>query len=388
MNSTKSATLSHPDSLFNNYGTRNLSMVRGEGVFLYDDTGARYLDFTAGIAVCNLGHAHIGLAQVIAQQVQTLMHTSNLFLIPGQVALADKLAGIAGLAEDAKVLFVNSGTEANEAALKLARKYHAAVAQTNRTKVLSLPGAFHGRTMGALSLTPKAAYHNGFTPLVPDCLTPNSLDEVLASIDTDVAACIVEVVQGEKGVYPLEAQYLQELSKRLREVGALLIVDEVQTGVGRTGTFFAYEQVGIQPDIVTLAKGLGNGFPVGAVIARESVAAAFTPGAHGTTFGGSPLAMAVGNYVFDTVTETGFLEGVNRVGKALEQVLSGHFEHVSGRGLMWGFDVADAASFTSRAADCGLLVTKCSDTRIRVVPPLILEESHVQMFEKIVQEII
>ncbi|WP_236018016.1 aspartate aminotransferase family protein [Alicyclobacillus suci] len=387
MSAMTQSDLAQSNALFNNYGPRALQMVRGEGVFLYDDAGKQYLDFTAGIAVCNLGHADKGLAEVIAKQAGTLLHTSNLFLIPGQVALAQKLADLARLAEDAKVMFVNSGTEANEAALKLVRKYHASVVGKARTKVLSLPNAFHGRTMGALSLTPKAAYHEGFTPLVPDCVTPETLADVLTAIDEDVAACIVEVVQGEAGVYPLATDYLQALANRLHEVGALLIVDEVQTGVGRTGSFFAYEQVGVQPDIITLAKGLGNGVPVGAVIARASVAAAFSPGSHGSTFGGNPLAMAASNYVVDTVTAKGFLDGVCQVSIALEQVLRRYFTNVSGRGMMWGFDVADANTFAKQAMEQGLLVTKCSATRIRIVPPLILQEAHVERFERIVQKL-
>lgn len=371
------------DTLFNNYGTRDIAIVRGDGVYLYDETGKRYLDFTAGIAVCNLGHAHKGLAAVIAQQASTLIHTSNLFLVPGQVTLSRKLAKLSQIPE-AKVMFVNSGTEANEAALKLARRYQAGKGDRQKTKLLSIPNAFHGRTMGALSVTPKAAYHEGFTPLVPNCLTPPSLDAVLSEIDNRVAACIVEVVQGEAGVRPVDAGFLRDLQKRLQAVGALLIVDEVQTGVGRTGRFFAYEEVGITPDIVTMAKGLGNGFPVGAVIAREEVASAFTPGAHGTTFGGNPLAMAVANYVVDAVADESFLNTVDRVGEKLGNVLRENFKDVTGLGLMWGFNVSDANQFAAAAATAGLLVTKCGPNRIRVVPPLILSEQQVEEFAAVI----
>ncbi|WAH35564.1 aspartate aminotransferase family protein [Alicyclobacillus dauci] len=368
------------NTLFHNYGTRELAMVRGEGPYLFDTEGKRYLDFTAGIAVCSLGHAHPGAVAVLKQQAETLWHTSNLFLVPGQVELASKLAILSKL-PDAKAMFVNTGTEANEAALKLARRYQLLYGGSpTRTKILSLPGAFHGRTMGALSMTPKPAYHEGFQPLVPDCISPETFDAVLEAIDEDVAACIVEIVQGEAGVHPVDTSFLQELAARLRQCGALLIVDEVQTGVGRTGSFYGYEQVGIQPDIVTMAKGLGNGFPVGAVVAKGAVAQAFTPGAHGSTFGGNPLAMAVGNYVVDTVSQPEFLAHVQTMGRHLQKILESFANNVTGRGLMWGFDVPDAGLFLERAANHGLLVTKCGPKRIRVVPPLIITEEHIDEF--------
>lgn len=374
------------EALFNNYGLRKLAMDHGKGAYLYDTNGNRYLDFTAGIAVCNLGHADPGLADIVSAQARKLWHTSNLFLIPGQVELAEKLTRLSGI-DNAKAMFVNSGTEANEAALKLARRYQAVVAKNHKTTLLSLPGGFHGRTMGALSVTPKPAYQEGFQPLVPDCLTPPTMGAVLDSIDDHVAACIVEVIQGEEGVRILDQEFLQTLAARLKQVGALLIVDEVQTGVGRTGDFFAYKAAGLQPDIVTMAKGLGNGFPVGALIAREDVASAFTPGAHGTTFGGNPLAMAVANYVVDTISDDEFLSNVKKVGEKLGEVLRERFDAVSGRGLMWGFDVTDATSFLSAATEAGLLVTKCGPNRIRVVPPLIVSDEEVGAFTEIVDQL-
>jgi acetylornithine/N-succinyldiaminopimelate aminotransferase len=375
-------------TLFQNYGVRDLAIVRGNGVFLYDDSGKEYLDFTAGIAVCSLGHAHPGVAEVLSAQARTLMHTSNLFLVPGQLELANKLVDLSGIS-DAKVMFVNSGTEANEAALKLARRYQYLHSREGeqRTKLLSLPHAFHGRTMGALSVTPKAAYHEGFEPLVPDCVSAKDFDHVIERVDDTIAACIVEIVQGEGGVLPVPHEFLRSLAQKLHQVGALLIVDEIQTGVARTGRFFAYEEAGIHPDIITMAKGLGNGFPVGAVIARGGVADAFTPGTHGTTFGGNPLAMAVANYVVDTVREEHFLKGVRERGEQIRAVLEKHFEQVTGLGLMWGFDVRDASQFASAALAEGLLVTKCGPKRIRIVPPLILTTDHVRLFEAKVEVI-
>ncbi|WP_067620631.1 aspartate aminotransferase family protein [Alicyclobacillus acidiphilus] len=384
--STTTKTLAD-DVLFQNYGKRNISIVRGDGAFLYDDEGKEYLDFTAGIAVCNLGHAHPGVAAVISEQARTLIHTSNLFLVQGQVDLARKLTQLVSKSVPYRTMFVNSGTEANEGALKLARRYQYLQGHGDKTKILSLPHGFHGRTFGSLSVTPKAAYHEGFTPLVPGFETPAALDDVIDHVDDTVAACIVEVIQGEAGVRPLAADFVRALAAKLKEKGALLIVDEVQTGVGRTGTFFGFEAYGIEPDIVTLAKGLGNGVPTGAILAKSSVAEAFTPGAHGTTFGGNPLAMAVANYVVDCVSQPDFLKHVQTVGQALQSVLTAHFDHVDGRGLMWGFDVPDANVWAAKAADAGLLVTKCSNQRIRILPPLIIDEHHVERFADILTSV-
>jgi acetylornithine/N-succinyldiaminopimelate aminotransferase len=242
---------------------------------------------------------------------------------------------------------------------------------------VSLPHGFHGRTLGALSVTPKPAYHEGYRPLLPGCTTPETLEDVVDAISEKTAACILEVIQGEGGVLPLSAELLQAIHARCKETGALLIVDEVQTGVGRTGTFFGYEAAGIQPDIVTMAKGLGNGVPVGAVLARAEVAAAFGPGSHGSTFGGNPLAMAVANEVLNHVATPAFLAHVREVGAYLESQLLEHFDEVTGRGLMWGFTVPDAARFVAAAAENGLLLTTVGPNRVRMVPPLIIEKAHV-----------
>ncbi|GLV13627.1 acetylornithine aminotransferase [Alicyclobacillus hesperidum] len=375
------------DVLFPNYGKRDLAFVRGDGAFLYDRDGRRFLDFTAGIAVCNLGHAHPGLASVIAEQAKTLLHTSNLFLIEGQVSLAEKLARLASTATSYRAMFVNSGTEANEGALKLARRYQFVSGQPQKTRVIGLPNGFHGRTMGALSVTANAKYREGMTPLVPGFETATSYEGVIESIDDTVAACIVEVVQGEAGVQPVAMDFLQCLALRLREVGGLLIVDEVQTGVGRTGTFFGYEQFGIEPDIITMAKGLGNGIPTGAILAKSEIASAFTPGMHGSTFGGNPFAMAVANYVVDTVSDPAFLAHVHRMGAEIQRILQNSYDNVTGLGLMWGFDVPDAQAWRQVAIDSGLLVTVCGPKRIRIVPPLVIDDAHLTLFEDVISSI-
>jgi acetylornithine/N-succinyldiaminopimelate aminotransferase len=357
-----------------NYGKRSLQMERGQTVYLYDASGREYLDFTAGIAVCNLGHAHPSVLRAMMEQAETLVHCSNLYENPQQNRLAQRLATLSGLDQ---VFFCNSGTEANEAAMKLARKYATGTSGPDRTEILSLPGGFHGRTFGALSITGKPKYHAGFTPLLPNCVTPATYEEVLARITEQTAACFVEVIQGEGGVTPIPAQLLLAIEDQCRRHGALLVVDEVQTGVGRTGTFFAYEQVGLQPDIVTMAKGLANGVPIGAVLARSEVAEALTPGSHGSTFGGNPLAAAVANSVLDVVTAPGFLQHVQEMGAHMEAALGHLGQGVCGRGFMWGMSVPDAVAYVEKAEQRGVLLTAVGESRVRFVPPLIVERRHV-----------
>ncbi|RIV28258.1 acetylornithine/succinylornithine family transaminase [Alicyclobacillaceae bacterium I2511] len=370
-------------SVMGNYGTRGLCMQRGEGVYLYDVQGRRYLDFTAGIAVCVLGHAHPQITATLVEQAGTLIHCSNLYENTQQNRLATRLAELSGLD---KAFFCNSGTEANEAAIKLARRYAYLKGQQNRTKIVSLPRAFHGRTLGSLSITPKAAYQEGYQPLLPGCDWASTLTETLEHIDKDTAACFVEVVQGEGGVHSLEVDFLRAIENRCHEAGALLVVDEVQTGVGRTGSFFAFERVGLHPDVVTMAKGLANGVPVGAVLARQEVADAFTPGSHGSTFGGNPLAMAVANTVVDIVAQPTFLEHVREVGDYLSTKLQSLGDEVSGIGLMQGMTVPDAKSFVAKAAEHGVLLTAVGNTRVRFVPPLIVQSQHVDELAQILAQ--
>lgn len=360
--------------LMSNYGERTLEMVRGEGPYLFDGAGRRYLDFVAGIAVCSLGHAHPAIAQTLSEQAKTLIHCSNYYEIPQQKLLSAKLADLSGLD---KAFFCNSGTEANEAALKLARKYAAAKGEMDRVEIVSLPNAFHGRTLGALSITPKPAYQAGYQPLLPGAQSPARLEDVVQAITTKTAACFVEVIQGEGGVRPIPSDVLQAIAERCREVGALLVIDEVQTGVGRTGAFFAHTQLGLHPDIVTMAKGLGGGVPIGAVLATAEVASAFTPGAHGSTFGGNPLATAVANTVVDIVSQPAFLEHVLAVGAYLEGALAQLGTDVTGRGLMWGFTVPDAKAYVQAGLQKGVLMSAVGETRVRLVPSLVIEKQHV-----------
>lgn len=368
-------------SVMDNYGPRQITLVRGHGAHVYDDSGKAYLDLTAGIAVCALGHAHAAITQAIVEQAETLLHCSNLYLNPWQLATATKLTKLSGLDQ---AFFCNSGTEANEAAIKLARKVAAVRGETDRVEIVSLPGAFHGRTLGALSITPKAAYQSGFTPLLPGCVTPPDLDTAVDYIGPQTAACIVEVVQGEGGVNVVPVELLKAIQDRCKETGALFIIDEVQTGVGRTGTFFAFQQFGLDPDVITMAKGLGGGVPVGAVLAKSEAAAAFTAGSHGSTFGGNPLAMAVASVVCDIVGESSFLEHVREVGAYLREALVPFGTNISGLGLMIGMTVDNAKDFVAKAAQVGILVTAVGESRVRFVPPLILEKSDVdEMVERL-----
>lgn len=365
------STASH---LMNNYGVRTVEMVRGEGAYLYDAAGKQYLDYVAGIAVCSLGHAHPAVVRTLAEQAATLIHCSNYYEIPQQKSLSTKLAALSGLD---KAFFCNSGTEANEAAIKLARKYAASKGETERVEIVSLPNAFHGRTLGSLSITPKAAYQAGYQPLLPGVHTPTQLEDVPSAITEKTAACFVEIIQGEGGVRPVDETLLRAIASRCREMGALLVVDEVQTGVGRTGDFYAFTAVGIEPDIVTMAKGLGAGVPIGAVLAREDVAAAWTPGSHGSTFGGNPLATSVANTVVDIISAPSFLEHVQETGKYLMHALEQIGTEVTGRGLMWGFTVENAKEYVANAVSKGVLLSAVGETRVRLVPSLILEKAHV-----------
>lgn len=376
---TASSRQSKTVALMSNYGARPISLVRGKGVYVYDDMEKEYLDFTAGIAVSALGHAHPQLISVLQEQVATLIHTSNLYRTPWQEQLAERLQVLSGLD---KVMFCNSGTEANEAALKLARRHAYLKGEKNRTEIVSLPKAFHGRTMGALSMTPKPQYHEGYKPLVPGCVTPETYEGAVNVISENTAACIVEVVQGEGGVNLVPPATLHAIAAQCKRVGALLIIDEVQTGVGRCGSFLAHHQFDLKPDIVTMAKGLGGGVPIGAVLAQEDVAAAFTPGAHGTTFGGNPLAMAAGLTVIEIVSQPAFLAHVSEVGVYLRDAMQRFGTEVSGLGLMLGMTVADARQFVAEAAAAGVLLTAVSEQRVRVVPPLIIEKTDVDEMVK------
>ncbi|RLJ69861.1 acetylornithine aminotransferase/acetylornithine/N-succinyldiaminopimelate aminotransferase [Hydrogenivirga caldilitoris] len=362
--------------LIQNYSRLPVRFVRGEGVYLYDDKGKRYLDLVAGIAVCSLGHSHPKLTEAICSQAKELIHVSNLFENPWQEELAEKL--VKEFWTDARVFFCNSGTEANEAAIKLVRKFFRDKGE-ERYRIITFRNGFHGRTYGSLSATAQEKFHKGFEPVLEgfDYAELNDIDSVKKLLRKDTAAVMLEVIQGEGGVNECEPEFLKELQKLCREEGILLVVDEVQTGIGRTGEFYGYQLYGIEPDVITLAKGLGGGVPVGALIAREEVAGAFTPGSHGSTFGGNALACRAASVVVEEVKK--LLPHAREVGEYLRKRLEGlGVGKVKGKGLILGIDYGkDCREVVMKALERGLVINCTAGSVIRLLPPLILEKEHV-----------
>ena len=364
--------------------------VRGEGCYLIGERGERYLDFASGIAVNLLGHGHPKLVKTIADQAATLMHTSNLYGSPLGEAFAQRL--VDNTFADT-VFFTNSGAEAVECAIKTARRYHYANGQAHRHRIISFDNAFHGRTLGTISATSQPKMRDGFEPLLPGfTVVPfNDLDAALAQIDDNTAGFLLEPVQGEGGVTPATQAFLQGLRAACDEHGLLLILDEVQCGYARTGAFFAHEQYGITPDIMAVAKGIGAGFPLGACLATEEAAKGMVFGTHGSTYGGNPLAMAVGQTVLDEVLADGFMDHVKAMGArlraALEQLIPNHdgmFEDVRGMGLMLGVkmkDAYDARAFVGHLRDHhGFLAVSAGQNVLRILPPLVIEQAHIDEF--------
>ncbi|CEJ15163.1 Succinylornithine transaminase/acetylornithine aminotransferase [bacterium YEK0313] len=370
--------------LMPNYARSNLAFERGEGSWLVTADGRRVLDFGSGIAVNVLGHAHPHLVEALTSQAQKLWHVSNLHQIPEGERLARRLTE-ATFADS--VMFCNSGAEANEGAIKMARKYHASRGEPNRYRIVTFEGAFHGRTLATIAAGGQAKYLEGFGPKVDgfDQVPFGDRDALLAAIGPDTAALMIEPIQGEGGLRTVATEELRYLRQLCDERGLVLILDEVQTGIGRTGKLFAHEWAGITPDIMSIAKGIGGGFPLGAVLAVEKCAAVFTPGTHGTTFGGNPLGMAVGNAVLDVVLAPGFLDNVQRLSLLFKQKLAGlvdsHpqvFEEVRGFGLLTGLKCAlPNGEVTAALRDQDLLVVPAGDNVIRLIPPLNVSEEEI-----------
>jgi len=371
--------------LTNNYRQAPIVMARGEGCALYDVDGRRYLDMTAGVAVCVLGHGHPGLADAIAAQARRLVHVSNLYYNEAQLQLAEALSrrAFAG-----RVFFCNSGAEANEAALKLARRYQIVTrGQPERTEIVAFDNSFHGRTLGALSVTGQPKYRDGFGPLVtPVRFLPfGDVAAARAAITERTAAVIVEPIQAEGGINLPPAGYLQELRRACTDAGAVLIFDEIQTGTGRTGTFFAFEGERVVPDVVTLAKGLAGGVPIGALLANEEVARGFEPGTHASTFGGNPFATAAALFVQNAIDELGLLENCREMGGHLGSALLRLAERrrprtrgARGRGLLQGLIIdGDPVDVVTRARAAGLLLSVAGANIVRFVPPLIVGKAEI-----------
>jgi len=361
--------------------------VRGEGVYLYGEQGEKYLDFAAGIAVNILGHGHPHLTQAIQKQAATLIHVSNLYGSPQGEALAQRLCDLT-FADT--VFFTNSGVEAVECAIKTARRYHFAKGNPQKHDLISFSNAFHGRTMATISATDQPKMIDGFAPLLPGFkVVPfDDLGAALAAIDDNTAGFLLEPVQGEGGIRPASQEFMTGLRAACDEHDLMLVLDEVQCGVARTGTLYAYEQYGIEPDIMATAKGIGGGFPMGACLATEKAAGGMVVGTHGSTFGGNPLAMAAGQAVLDIVANTEFLGRVQQMGErlraGLEQMIPNHdhlFDSVRGMGLMLGIKLkSDSRAFVNYLRTRGLLTVAAGDNVMRVLPPLNIEEAHIREF--------
>ena len=366
------------------YARADLAFDKGEGVYLYATDGKRYLDFGGGIAVTGLGHCHPHLIKALSRQAGRLWHYSNLYQIPEQTRLAERLVE-ASFADS--VFFNNSGAEAVETSIKMARKYHDAQGHPERYRVVTCEGAFHGRTLATIAAGGQEKHLAGFGPVVDgfDQVAFGNLNEMRAAIGPETAAILVEPVQGEGGIRPMSLDYLKGLRDIADEFAILLMLDEVQCGMGRTAKLFAHEWAGIEPDVLATAKGLGGGFPVGACLAKEGPAAAMTAGSHGSTFGGNPLAMAVGNAVLDIILGDGFLAHVDAVARRLWSRLEdlsekypSVFEGASGAGLMVGLKcLSENSAIVEKCADRGLLLVAAGDNMVRMVPPLIIEDAHV-----------
>lgn len=375
----------YSSSLLGVFGTPQRVLVRGSGCLVWDADGKEYLDLLGGIAVNALGHAHPFVTSVISSQLATLGHVSNFFTSPTQIALAEKLLELSNAPAGSKVFFANSGTEAVEAAFKLARRNRGADGQ--RTKIIALEGAFHGRTMGALALTAKEAYRAPFAPLPAGVvhIPFGDIDALRAAVDTTTAAVFLEPIQGEAGVRPLPAGYLRAAREATSAAGALLVLDEVQTGIGRTGKWLASEDAGIVPDAVTLAKGLGGGFPIGALVTfGPEVSALLSAGQHGTTFGGNPVATAAALATLHVLENQHILAHVRAVGEHLRSRLAGidGVTAVRGEGLLIGFDLdADAApAVVTAGLEAGFIVNSPGPRTIRLAPPLILSTEQADRF--------
>ncbi|MEU7767849.1 acetylornithine transaminase [Nocardia sp. NPDC049190] len=375
-------------ALMNNYGTPKVALVRGAGAVVYDADGKRYVDFLGGIAVNSLGHAHPAILAAVTQQLGTLGHVSNLYASEPVVELAERLLAHFGDGEG-RAFFCNSGTEAVEAAFKIARL-------TGRHKIIACDEAFHGRTMGALALTGQPAKRAPFEPMPPGVVHVPYGDAAAleAVVDTDTAAVFLEPIMGESGVVVPPIDYLAKAREITARNGALLVLDEVQTGIGRTGKFYAHQAVGIVPDVITLAKGLGGGLPIGAVLANGRAAELLTPGLHGTTFGGNPVCAAAALAVLRTIDDTDLLSHVESVGKRLSDGIE-LLEHplidqVRGAGLLLGIVLTDnlSAQVEARARAAGYLVNPAKPDVIRLAPPLVLTETQADNFVADLPEIL
>lgn len=371
--------------IFSNYARYPITLVRGEGTQVWDDTGKRYLDFLSGIACTPLGHCHPAITKAIVEQAQTLLHTSNLYYTQPAAELAASLVQHGGLE---KVFFCNSGAEANEAAIKLARKYQYYLGKKNKYTILSAAHSFHGRTLATLAATDKASIKEGFAPL-PEGFISRDWEDAQAfcdAIDETIAAVLIEPIQGESGVHVASAAFLEQVRIACDKVGALLIFDEVQCGVGRTGYLFAYQYYGVKPDMITLAKGLANGLPIGALCATENAAAGFKVGDHGSTFGGNLVACRAAQALVDVLLQEHYLPRIQILSTflfaqlhALQKKYPAQIRAIRGVGLMVGIEVeSHAKEILTFCREEGLLVNVAGENVLRLLPPYIITEAEIE----------
>jgi acetylornithine/N-succinyldiaminopimelate aminotransferase len=374
-------------ALFPTYKRKEFQLQKGSGTYVYDENNKRYLDFTSGIAVTSLGHCHPEAVSALKEQSEKIWHTSNLFKIEQQEILAETLVKETPLD---LVFFCNSGAEANEAAIKLAKKY------TGKNKIITFKDSFHGRTFGSMSATGQQKIKDGYGPLVPEFVhSPwNESEQLKKNMDDQTAAVMLEIFQGEGGVRMGDDSFYNEIQKLCDEHDILLIIDEVQTGIGRTGKRYAYEHFGLHPDIITLAKGLGNGFPIGAMLGKEKLRDAFGPGSHGTTFGGSPLACAVSQSVLNVIFQENFLKDVERKGNDFKEMLIESLQSCSlvkeirGKGLLIGIECErPVGSLIEKLEEQGLLTVPAGENVIRLLPPLTVSGEELKAAAGIVKQL-
>jgi len=367
--------------LFQNYGRIPLAFDHGEGAYLYDTEGKKYLDLVAGIAVNSIGYAHPKWVKAVQEQAAKLVHVSNLYQVKEQALAAEAIASVTPKGMD-RTLFVNSGAEANEGALKVAVRY------TGKKKVLSALNSFHGRTAGALGATGQTKYQDSFQPLISDCFgyfEYNNCESLKSMMDKDVAAVIIEPVQAEGGVKPVTGEFMKTMRDLCTDYKAMMIVDEVQTGMGRTGKWFGFENFGVVPDIMSLAKALGGGVPVGAVVTTDEISKVMTPGTHGTTFGGTPLVCTAVKTTIDIMKEEKLVDNSANIGAYLKgeisKVTSPEITDVRGYGLIIGIEMkSKAVDFQKFCRDNGVLVNVCHGNVVRLIPPLIIGKEEADRF--------
>jgi|TARA_B100001079_G_scaffold190431_1_gene164267 acetylornithine/N-succinyldiaminopimelate aminotransferase len=381
-------------ALAKNYNRRKIAFKKGKGSFLYANNGKKYLDFVQGIAVNSLGHANPHLIKAISKQSKKLWHVSNAFIIPEGERLAKKLTQKT-FAD--YVMFQNSGTESTEAAIKIARRFFYSIGQPKKNRILCIKNSFHGRTLAAIFASGSKKMTEGFGPKVEgfDHFEFDNLKSLKKSITNRTAAIMVETVMGEGGIKVISKKFLKELRKICNKKKILLILDEIQCGIGRSGKFFAYEYSNIKPDIVPIAKGIGGGFPIGAVLMSKKAASGMIPGTHGSTFGGNPLAMSVGNTVLDQIFKKGFLKNVQKISKyfhfelkKIQKQYSNIIKEVRGVGLLIGLQLySDQSEFIQKLIDNNLLTIKAGENVIRILPPLTVKKKEVDLAIKIIKKV-